>query len=708
MLPSACCKAHVRARAIVSAFISILLFVAALSESVAATYDYIVVGAGAGGGPLASRLAERGFSVLLLEAGDLKSEDMNYLKIPALHPKASERSGLSWRYMVEHYSDLQRAKLDSKRCPGPAGCVTANGTLNGVFYPRGATVGGSTAVNAMISVLPHDSDWNHIASITGDSSWSAPAMREYFIRIERNENGRGNGEGHGTGGWYSINHNAFLTTLPNGEIQPTLPTEVLGSYTALLTGGSLAAEIGTVDYGLVDFPFKDINRLRATSIPPITNFLNPNDPGYRTAPLPKEPLGLYQVPVAVNTYGQRSSVADRIMSALVNHYPLTLQTKSLVTRVLFDPASTRPKAIGVQYLSGASLYRADRLANPAAAMPAATSVYARKEVILSAGAFNTPQLLMLSGIGPAPVLNRFNIPVRVALPGVGQNLQDRYEVPVIVKRRTIAEPQQPINFPALANCSFNPGVSDDCLTQWSFNSLGVYTQPGVVESIVKKSTEMNLQLQEISDTNPEKDPDLYIFGLGGTFKGYYPGYSGQTFDPDNQFTWLVLKGHSSNKGVVELRSADPRDTPIINFRYFGDPALGVGPSGDHLKDLDAVVKGIRLARLASTGASVTEALGSGGIYEEVWPGPNVTTDDQLRQYAMNESWGHHASCTAKIGSALDSMAVLDSRFRVRGVDRLRVVDASAFPRIPGFFPVVAIYMMSEKAADAITADAPLY
>ncbi|HVK98229.1 MAG TPA: GMC oxidoreductase [Dongiaceae bacterium] len=657
---------------------------------------------------MASRLAERGFSVLLLEAGDLKSEDMNYLKIPALHPKASERNGLSWRYMVEHYTDLQRAKLDSKRCPGPAGCVTPNGTLNGVFYPRGAAVGGSTAVNAMISVLPHDSDWNHIASITGDSSWSAPAMREYFIRIERNENGRGNDQGHGTNGWYSINHNAFVTTLPNGEVQPTLPVEVLGSYTAMVTGGSLAAEIGTTDYGLVDFPLKDVNRLRATSIPPITNIFNLNDPGYRIAPLPKEPLGLYQVPVGVNRYGQRSSVADRIMGTLANHYPLTLQTKSLVTKVLFDTASTKPKAIGVQYLSGANLYRADRLHNPAAAMPVATSVYARKEVILSAGAFNTPQLLMLSGIGPSAVLNRVGIPVRVALPGVGQNLQDRYEVPVIVKRRTIAEPQQPINFPALTTCSFNPAVSDNCMTQWLYSSLGVYTQPGAVESIVKKSTEMNMQLQEINDTNPEKDPDLYVFGLGGTFKGYYPGYSGQTFDPDNQFTWLVLKGHSSNKGAVELRSADPRDTPLINFKYFGDPAKGVSPSGDHLKDLDAVVKGVRLARLASAGASVTEALGSGGIYEEVWPGANVTTDDQLRQYAMNESWGHHASCTAKIGSATDSMAVLDSRFRVRGVDRLRVVDASVFPRIPGFFPVVAIYMMSEKAADAITADAPLY
>ncbi|HET8708580.1 MAG TPA: GMC family oxidoreductase N-terminal domain-containing protein, partial [Pseudomonadales bacterium] len=207
------------------------------------TYDYIVVGSGAGGGPLAARLAERGFSVLLLEAGDLKQDDMDYTQIPALHPLASEREGLSWQYMVEHYTDPNRETLDSKRCPKKADCVAKDGTpLQGVFYPRGSTVGGSSAVNAMISLVPHDSDWNNIATITGDSSWKAPAMREYFIKIERNENGSTSSSGHGTSGWLSVNQNALTITVPGQTPQLSLPLDVTASYVSVLAGMSSASE----------------------------------------------------------------------------------------------------------------------------------------------------------------------------------------------------------------------------------------------------------------------------------------------------------------------------------------------------------------------------------------------------------------------------------------------------------------------------------
>ncbi|HET8708387.1 MAG TPA: GMC oxidoreductase, partial [Pseudomonadales bacterium] len=423
-------------------------------------------------------------------------------------------------------------------------------------------------------------------------------------------------------------------------------------------------------------------------IPPVKNWFDPNDPGYRVAPLPGEPKGMYQVPVAVNAYSRRSGVAGRILSTIQNQFPLTLQTNSLVTKVLFDDSGVKPKATGVQYLPGEHLYRADRNAAKNAPMPPASSAFARKEVILSAGAFNTPQLLMLSGIGPSDVLTKNNIPVRMNLPGVGQNLQDRYEVPVVTQRH-LFNSTTPINFPALQNCSFNPLVADDCYTQWYYNSLGVYSQPGAIASFIKKTTELNMQLQSVSDTDLSADPDLFILGLGGTFKGYYPGYSKDAFDPDNQMTWILLKAHSSNRGSVTLRSADPRDTPVINFKYFGDPALGQAPSAAHAKDLDAVVKGIRLVRKATDSASAALFVNQLGVYEELWPGSSVSTDDQLRQFVMNESWGHHASCTAKIGSSSDPMAVLDSRFRVRGVDRLRVVDASVFPKIPGFFPALA-------------------
>jgi len=93
------------------------------------------------------------------------------------------------------------------------------------------------------------------------------------------------------------------------------------------------------------------------------------------------------------------------------------------------------------------------------------------------------------------------------------------------------------------------------------------------------------------------------------------------------------------------------------------------------------------------------------IGKELKPGPDVDTPDKLRQFIQNEAWGHHASCTNKIGADGDRMAVLDSRFRVRGVKGLRVVDASVFPKIPGYFIASAVYMISEKASDVIAEDA---
>ena len=120
-------------------------------------------------------------------------------------------------------------------------------------------------------------------------------------------------------------------------------------------------------------------------------------------------------------------------------------------------------------------------------------------------------------------------------------------------------------------------------------------------------------------------------------------------------------------------------------------------SGD---DLESVVRGVKFARAINSHLE-TRLFVKG---EEV-PGPKVQSDDQIRTFVRNEAWGHHASCTNKIGPRSDPSAVLDSRFRVWGTQGLRVVDASVFPRIPGLFIVVPIYMVAEKASDDIVADA---
>jgi choline dehydrogenase-like flavoprotein len=140
---------------------------------------------------------------------------------------------------------------------------------------------------------------------------------------------------------------------------------------------------------------------------------------------------------------------------------------------------------------------------------------------------------------------------------------------------------------------------------------------------------------------------------------------------------------------VTLTSSDPRDPPRIDFHYFEE---GTDQSGD---DLAAVVEGIRRVR------RITDTLqGHGLIHSEETPGTKLQDEEQLRQFVREHAWGHHASCTCAIG-APSAGGVLTSDFRVHGTSGLRVVDASVFPRIPGFFIACAVYMIAEKAADSI-------
>jgi choline dehydrogenase len=188
-------------------------------------------------------------------------------------------------------------------------------------------------------------------------------------------------------------------------------------------------------------------------------------------------------------------------------------------------------------------------------------------------------------------------------------------------------------------------------------------------------------------------PDVFVFGLPARFEGYYPGYSAKLEQHHNYFTWAVLKAHTVNRaGEVLLQSEDPREPPKVVFHYFDE-----GTDGGSA-DLDAVVDGVQIARdvMRRAGDLVTE---------EISPGEGVKTRDQLREWVRDQAWAHHASCTCPIGPASDPAAVTDSKFRVHGARRLRVVDASVFPRIPGFFIVTSVYMIAEKASDVILQDA---
>lgn len=171
------------------------------------TYEYIVVGSGPGGSPLAARLALAGHSVLLIDAGEDHGTDRQ-VQVPALHPYASEYNPIRWDFFVDHYADEEQAKRDSKMSyltPSGeyySGLNPPEGSVRkGVLYPRTGALGGCAQHNALTMILPTENDWNNIATLTGDDSWMAKNMRKYFERLERNRYVPSSFVGHGFSGW---------------------------------------------------------------------------------------------------------------------------------------------------------------------------------------------------------------------------------------------------------------------------------------------------------------------------------------------------------------------------------------------------------------------------------------------------------------------------------------------------------------------------
>jgi choline dehydrogenase-like flavoprotein len=617
--------------------------------------EYIVVGSGAGGGTLAARLAEAGKSVILLEAGgdprrlcgthpgspDAVTLPDDY-DVPAFHPLASENDALKWDFFVRHYGNDEQQRRDPKHrefADGPRGPR--------VLYPRAGTLGGCTAHNAMILVYPHNADWDGIAELTGDASWSADNMRRYFRSLENCRYRPGwrllgklgpNPGRHGWNGWLHTE-----VAIPRAALADKRLTETIA-------GSALTA---FKDLG------KPIEQLEGLS----ESGVDPND--WRRVRANAE--GLFCMPLTTRDH-QRTGARERVIE-VANAHPdrLKVVLNALATRVVFD---AHHRAIGVEYLSGANLYRAH--ARPSEGDGERRQIRASREVILAGGAFNTPQLLMLSGIGPRAVLDRHRITVRVDLPGVGQNLQDRYEVGIVNRMSH--------EWAILAGARFAEG--DLQYRQWTDDRDGMYATNGGALAVIKRSVPARAL------------PDLFCMAVLAKFKGYFPGYSRLITEHHDYLTWTVLKAHTVNRaGEVTLRTGDPRDPPEVNFKYFEE---GNDTTDE---DLESVVEGIRFVRRLTKPLKDQHL-----IAEEELPGERLQSTDELKEFVRANAWGHHASCSCAIGPR-NKAGVLTADFRVHGTHGLRVVDASAFPRIPGFFIASAVYMVGEKAADVILTQA---
>jgi choline dehydrogenase-like flavoprotein len=338
--------------------------------------------------------------------------------------------------------------------------------------------------------------------------------------------------------------------------------------------------------------------------------------------------------------GRRSSAATAYLKPALQRPNLTLIPRVLASKILIDGA----RATGVEYTQRGQVERA----------------HAEREVILSGGTFNTPQLLMLSGIGPADHLRSLGIHARVDLP-VGKNLQD-HQAAVIFYRR-----KQPGPFRDLMRFD---RMAINMLRAYAFGTGPATAIPSGVLAFIK--TRPELATPDIEYMFPGSPPWAYM---------WFPGVKGAYNDA---FGIRPAIMHPDSRGEVLLRSTDPRQLPRVLFNFFTAP-----------NDLPTLREGFRRGREIASQKPMDEFRG-----EEISPGANVTSDADIDAYIRKTMITvHHPACTCPMGIGPDT--VLDPQLKVRGIEQLRVVDASAMPDLVTAHINACVMMIAERAADLI-------
>ena len=355
----------------------------------------------------------------------------------------------------------------------------------------------------------------------------------------------------------------------------------------------------------------------------------------------EQPEGLFVTELTVDERARRNSTARAFLYPAMKRPNLTLVTYATTTRVVIENG----RAVGVEYLKDGAVEQAR----------------AAREVVLSAGAYNSPQLLMLSGIGPADELRALGIAPQVDLPGVGRNLEEHGSVPVIMAARG------PVTF--LRDLRRDRAAW--WLLRWALAGDGPFGVNGNTAGIFARTR----------DGLERPDIQLTCNTVGLYDRPWWPW---QAAKQNYAFNCIVSVIHPESRGKVTLRSADPRDKPRIHLNIFGAEA-----------DIDTAIRGIAMTR----DLYATEPQAS-LIAREILPGPDATSRAALAAYIRRmATTTQHPACTCRMGN--DENAVVDAALTVRGVAGLRVADASVFPAIPGGNINAPCIMVGEKAADLL-------
>jgi len=528
--------------------------------------DYIIVGAGSAGCVLANRLsADPRKRVVLLEAGPASRNP--WLRVPAGMVKLFSHATLNWRYSTEPEPELRGRRL---------------------YWPRGKTLGGSSAINGMGYVRGNPADYDQWRQL-GCVGWDWDGVLPYFRAIERREGP--------PDPWHGS----------DGDLSVAAPRT----------------------HHPVSFRF--LESANAVGIPSTDDFNGERQEG----------AGFYEFSI---DRGLRHSSANAFLDPIRNRSNLTIVCEAHAECLLFDGR----RATGVRYRQdGKSI-----------------DVRAR-QVIVSGGAVNSPHLLMVSGIGPGADLRSKGIGVVIDAPGVGRNLQDHLYVHHLSRVRAGWSSNDALRWPGLIR-----EVADYAFRRRGALALGA-SQAGAFLR---------------SDDRLDR-PDLQLM-----FKAYSLG-----FGPTGQIVPSTIPGVTTSisqvrplsRGRIELASADPFEAPRIHANYLSEGA-----------DVNAMVTGLRWVRRIFSAAPIADI-----VEAEEAPGAARQSDADLLDFIRDQAQSmYHPVGTCHMGGNPDS--VVDSRLRVRGIDGLRVADASIMPTIIAGNTNAPSIMIGAKASAMILEDDP--